>query len=115
VRGSLIADVLLWASGLVGICRKWVKWLVLAIAGISFGTSDFWSIAETFWNEAAVLWFVFPLLDSIYNHAQGQPRPSNRAIYGSFGAAAAFFMVAVFCKQIEKFVVKRKPTTEGGP
>jgi hypothetical protein len=27
---------------------------------------EFYKVAEVFFNEAAVLWFVFPLLDNIY-------------------------------------------------
>ena len=48
-------------------------------------------VAETFCNESAVLWFVFPLLDTIYEHRT----PDLRLLHEAYEVAGMFFLFAV--------------------
>lgn len=48
-------------------------------------------VAETFCNESAVLWFVFPLLDTIYENQH----PDLHLLHESYGVAGMFFLFAV--------------------
>jgi len=55
-------------------------------------------VAETFFTEAAVLWFVFPILDIIYEHRE-MSDPSLRQAYV---AAIACFLAAVALSHMGK-------------
>lgn len=55
-------------------------------------------VAETFFTEAAVLWFVFPILDIIYEHRQ-MSDPSLRQAYI---AAIVCFVAAVALSHMGK-------------
>jgi len=55
-------------------------------------------VAETFLNEAAVLWAVFPLLDSIYD----PKRRDNPALWQSYIIAAVCFLGAVIISHARK-------------
>lgn len=48
-------------------------------------------VAETFFVEASVLWFVFPVLDMIYEHKS----VSDPLLMQSYLAALVFFIAAV--------------------
>jgi hypothetical protein len=70
--------------------------------GWTLTTSHFWGVAEVFCNEVAVLWFVFPLLDSVYDSAKDKPPPTLSSIGLSFVVAFVFFALALFCKSRER-------------
>ena len=55
-------------------------------------------VAETFLNEAAVLWFVFPILDEIYQHK----KLTDPILRQANLAAAVFFLGAVALSHIGK-------------
>ena len=76
----------------------------------SFDGSSLFKILETFFNEAAVLWFVFPLLDTIYSfHNKGERGPSTNLVVGSIGVAALLFLfAAVFASLAEEEEEKRR-------
>lgn len=48
-------------------------------------------VAETFFIESAVLWFVFPLVDSLYDQKKVDPKLQHSA----YAVAAVFFVFAV--------------------
>lgn len=53
-------------------------------------------IASTFCNEVAVLWFVFPLLDTIYEHGKrGDP-----LLRQAFKISGLFFVFAIVLSHI---------------
>lgn len=55
-------------------------------------------VAEEFCLEAAVLWFVFPLLDSLYDPAKkGSP-----VLTQAYVLAAAFFFFAIILAHVGK-------------
>src|ERR1700723_3240010 len=55
-------------------------------------------VAETFCNEVAVLWFVFPLLDAIYDpNRAGKP-----ILLPAFLVAGLFFVFAVVLSHAAK-------------
>jgi len=56
-------------------------------------------VAETFCNEVAVLWFVFPLLDNLYDPNK---RLSDPTLHGTFLIAGMFFLFAVVISHIAK-------------
>ena len=65
----------------------------------------FSDILETFFNEAAVLWFVFPVLDAIFREGKGQPLSAVEVIETAlitWGVALLFFYFAVFFKRLAK-------------
>lgn len=49
--------------------------------------SETCSVAETFCNEVAVLWFVFPLVDSLYDRRNADAH----TIHNAFAVSAMFF------------------------
>lgn len=49
------------------------------------------AVAETFCNESAVLWFVFPLLDTIYEHKN----PDLQLLHNAYKISAMFFFFAI--------------------
>ena len=55
-------------------------------------------VAETFFLEAAVLWFVFPLLDSMY----GPQKLSDPLLRQSYFAAGLFFFFAIILSHAGK-------------
>ena len=95
----MIARLILGARGLLSAGIAEVKRPVKAIYKWSLGSSVFWGRAETFWNESAVLWFVFPLLDGIYDRARDKPSPTVRSILASWVFAALFFHAAVYSEK----------------
>jgi hypothetical protein len=56
------------------------------------------SVAETFLNEVAVLWFVFPLLDSIYDHKS----ISDPALHQAYWLSGVCFLGAVTLSHIAR-------------
>ena len=61
-------------------------------------------VAETFCVEVAVLWFVFPLLDLIYEHWEnvdnGPNRPALPSLHQAYLVAGLFFLFAVVLSHI---------------
>jgi len=61
-------------------------------------------VAETFCNEVAVLWFVFPLLDSIYEHWKEAGKTTNQqnlpSLRQAFFVAGLFFLFAVVLSHV---------------
>jgi hypothetical protein len=111
VKVRLIAEIAVGVSALaaVGIWRNKV-WHFVVRRSIWFLEGDsFFSLLETFFNEAAVLWFVFPVLDTIYRikrAGETEQQPNILVIVGtSTGAAMVFFIAAVIAK---KYAEKRK-------
>lgn len=74
-----------------------------------FVGKSFFSVMEVFCNEVAVLWFVFPLLDSLYeSRIPNAPGPSISGILLSFVLAGFFFVLATyFAKLAEKEDAKK--------
>jgi len=66
-----------------GLAAKWVERVVT--------DPKTYRVAETFCIEAAVLWFVFPLLDSLYD----RKNVDSPLVHRAFGVSAAFFIFAV--------------------
>lgn len=56
----------------------------------------FCKVAETFCNEVAVLWFVFPLLDTLYQHGNIK----DPLIREGFAVSSIFFIFAVVLSHI---------------
>jgi len=73
----------------VGSALKWVYKFVL--------DPKTCRVAETFCNEVAVLWFVFPLLDTIYEHGKIQDDP---LLHQAFWVSALFFVFAITLSHI---------------
>jgi hypothetical protein len=61
-------------------------------------------VAETFCNEVAVLWFVFPLLDEIYEHWKDAGNASNHpelpSLKIAFSVAGLFFTFAIVLSHV---------------
>lgn len=55
-------------------------------------------VAETFFTEAAVLWFVFPILDIIYEHRE----VSDPKLLQAYVAAMVCFLAAVTLSHMGK-------------
>jgi len=107
----LIAEIAgLAILGLAGwYWRSKLKLWLLALLDWSIGKSEFWDVAETYCNEVAVLWFVFPTLDSLYDRAKDKPPPSTNSILMSFAVSLGFFIAAVYCKKnAEKLEAQEK-------
>lgn len=110
----LIAEIAVPAIviGSVGVVgwhwRSGVKRFFLVVADWSIRTSEFWDVLETFCNEVAVLWLVFPLLDGLYDRAKDKPAPTVLSILGSFAIAFWFFIAAVYCKKKEQKLEERE-------
>ena len=70
----------------------------------SFDGSSLFKILETFFNEAAVLWFVFPLLDTIYAfRKKDENGPSTGLVAVSVGIAGLLFLfAAIFASLAEE-------------
>lgn len=67
-----------------------------------FDRRSFFDTAEVFFHEAAVLWAVFPFLDSIYDLQKGQ-QPNWYLVLLSFIVAAILFLFgAAFSKMLEE-------------
>ena len=62
------------------------KWLL----GFLFHSKTY-KVAETFFNEVAVLWFVFPLLDSLYEHKS----ITDPFLRHAFAVSGLFFLFAI--------------------
>jgi hypothetical protein len=106
----LIAGIASLALALVGcwLCRRWLpkglKWVVYH----TLETSEMWGLAETFWNEAAVLYFVFPIVDSVYQRTKDKPPLSTNGILGTLGAVLVFFSVSLFCKKRHQHLAEKE-------
>ena len=77
------------------IAAKWAFYLLIG--------PKFCKVAETFCNEVAVLWFVFPLLDTIYEHRNLPGNPismSDPLLRQGFGVSGLFFLFAVILSHI---------------
>jgi hypothetical protein len=81
--------------------RSLLRQYLSAVLTWSIRSSEFWGLAETFLNEVAVLWFVFPVLDDLYDRAANKPPLSIWSILGAFGVAFFAFIAAVYCKKKE--------------
>lgn len=91
------------------ITRKWSEF---------FGTKEFYALLETFFNEAAVLWFVFPLIDAIYKIKSSTDTQSPsivRIVATSWSAAGAFFYLAVNAKRNAERSHKGEKSWETSP
>ena len=90
------------------LCRRWLrkglKWVVYH----TLETSEMWGLAETFWNEAAVLYFVFPIVDSVYQRTKDKPPLSTNAILGTLGAVLVFFSVSLYCKKRHQHLAEKE-------
>ena len=81
---------------------RWFAGINHAVAGAAVAVyrfligPKFCSVAVTFFNEAAVLWFVFPLLDMIYD----QKRMTAALIRDGFGVSGVFFTFAVVLSHV---------------
>jgi hypothetical protein len=95
------AGALLAGSAILGAMWKWrmrtIAALRYAYAGV--GHQAF-TLLETFFNEAAVLWFVFPVLDALYPKDQGTHMRMANVLLTSWVGAFAFFCLAVFFKKL---------------
>jgi hypothetical protein len=78
-----------------------------------FESKETWDVVETFFNEVAVLWFVFPLLDLLYQtkHA-GDTNPPNiyMVVGSSWPVSLLFFTMAVFAKKRSEKIGSSKDT-----
>lgn len=54
-------------------------------------------VAETCCSEVAVLWFVFPLLDTIYEHGK---HPDDPLLHQAYWVSAMFFIFAVIISHV---------------
>lgn len=103
---SRLAQMLATAAALVAglIYLRWRRqvntWLANAgkwAAKIVLSPKTY-KVAETFCNEVAVLWFVFPLLDAIYDPGRrGRP-----VLFPAFMVSGLFFVFAVVLSQSAK-------------
>lgn len=101
----MIARLIFGLIVLLGIAFAYRRWRASVNEKFAFFWDRLWKflfgprfcrVAETFCNEVAVLWFVFPLLDSLY-----QPRQLDmRLVREGFGVSAVFFIFAVVLSQI---------------
>lgn len=55
-------------------------------------------VAETCCTEVAVLWFVFPLLDTIYERGK---HPDDPLLHQAYWVSAMFFIFAVVISHVE--------------
>lgn len=103
VAAAAIAGAIwFWKQGIVeNIARIW-KRLADSCSGVSF-----FKILETFLNEAAVLWFVFPLLNKVFpevnSQAKSEPSTTNWSGIGRIGISwLAAFMLFIGASVIGK-------------
>jgi hypothetical protein len=78
---------------------------------------NFSGLLEVFFNEAAVLWFVFPLLDAVYEAKKNEAihlAEAAKIIGVTWGIALLFFYFAVYFKKLEKTAEKRVAEIDGG-
>lgn len=96
IIGSVGLIVILLAYG------RWCRQInrALGIAGIwmlkFLLDSKTCKVAETFCVEAAVLWLVFPLLDTLYDHKH----LNDPFLHQAFWVAGMFFVFAVLLSHI---------------
>ncbi len=72
----------------IGVAAKWIFRIAL--------DPKTCSVAETFLNEAAVLWFVFPLLDIIYDNKH----LNDPSLHQAYWLSGACFLGAVVLSHI---------------
>ena len=108
----LIAEII----GLAGVGANgwfWRKRLARCFRWF-FEGDQFFSLLETFFNEAAVLWFVFPFLDTLYQFRKAGDAPAPnifKVIEQSWSVALVFFILAVSAK---KFAEKQRDRNQEG-
>lgn len=106
---------IIWAAWGVWLWRKELRTYARRLYDWSLGTPEFWGLAETFWNEAAVLWFVFPILDNFYDRHNGGPALTAKQIVSIFFWVVTFFLAAVYSDKKKKSLEKsKKDTTKAG-
>ena len=95
------AGAALAGFGVLGAAWKWrvrvLSTLQYAYAGI--GHQAF-TLLETFFNEAGVLWFVFPVLDALFPKDPGQHMRMRRVLIISWSGAFALFCLAVVFRKL---------------
>jgi len=99
VKVRLIAEVaggLALAGGIGWLIRAKLKRLLFLVADWSIRTPEYWDLLETFCNEVAVLWLVFPLLDDLYDRNKDRPPLSRWLILMSFAVSFGFFVAALY-------------------
>ncbi|MHB1672614.1 MAG: hypothetical protein ACYCSP_00035 [Acidobacteriaceae bacterium] len=70
-----------------------------------FEGDQFFSVLETFFNEAAVLWFVFPFLDTLYRTRKAGDAPAPnifKVMAQSWIVALILFILAIIAKKFAK-------------
>lgn len=109
----LIAEILWLAeAGVGGWFRR--KQLARCFRWI-FEGDQFFSLLEIFFNEAAVLWFVFPFLDTLYQTRKaGDALAPNifKVMEQSWSVALILFILAIIARKLAKKQRDRNP--QGG-
>lgn len=101
MKVRLIAEIIVLA-GVGANGWFWRKQLVRYLGWI-FEGDQFFSLLETFLNEAAVLWFVFPFVDTLYpiGRAADTPPPHIfKVIEQTWSVALLFFILAIIAKKL---------------
>ncbi len=81
---------------------RWQKQINLVVVGSAKWVWKFLldsktcRVAETFCNEVAVLWFVFPLLDRLYD----EKKHDDPLLHQAFIVSAIFFVFAVILSHV---------------
>lgn len=89
------------------VCFRWRERI-----GRGFAAAGYWivtivknpktyKVAETFCNEVAVLWFVFPLVDQIYDPNR-RGRPDSPSMAPAYLMAGLFFFFAIILSHAAK-------------
>jgi hypothetical protein len=113
VSVRLIAEIVGVATvgGVGWLCRqKLIKHAEWLLKGGAVNT-----LLETFFNEAAVLWFVFPLVDALYRVKKPGEVGINIVliVITSWLAAGVFFYFAVLSKKFAGNEKSGKPEEKG--
>lgn len=105
----LIAEILGVAAA--GIASWFLRKQIARFFRWIFEGDQFFSLLETFFNEAAVLWFVFPFLDTLYQARKGDtPAPDIlKTVLQSWGVALILFILAIIAKKLAKQQSDRNP------
>jgi hypothetical protein len=87
-----------------GVLGAVLKWRVRVLAALRYAYAGIghqaFTLLETFFNEAAVLWFVFPILDALFPKDQGQHMGMQKVLIISWSGAFALFCLAVVFKKL---------------
>jgi hypothetical protein len=95
-----------WRKRLAHFFRWIFRWV--------FEGDEFFSLLETFFNEAAVLWFVFPFLDTLYQNRKAGDAPAPnifKVMEQSWIVALILFILAIIAK---KFAKKQRDRNQQG-